>query len=373
MMGSRRKIVIDATPVVYGLPGGIARATRRLVERLRSGEGGYEFVFFARRLLGPSLDSFGLGGRAVHVRLPRRGEAAMKWMGLVDSLCRGDLYHATDFYLPLRDPRCVVATIYDVIFLSEPEAMVDHQRLARWVPPFAKQCRRIITISEYSKAEIAAHLDVPPSRIDVVYLAVDTDLFNPASDENMLRARLVELLPAARPYFLAVSCSTGRKNTPMLLDAYAALLRHDPANDLVLVWDAPAELCERFSSGVFHGRVHFLPRLSDGPLRDLYCGATALVYPSLREGFGLPVIEAMSCGTPVIASRATAIPEAGGEAAIYIDPSNMNSLVHALEAFENRRVNVAALRAAGMRQAAKFSWARMAKETLEVYGKALDG
>ncbi len=371
-MRTRRRVVIDATPLLYGLAGGIARATAKLVGGITELDGKFEFMFFGRRLLGPALGRFGLSGRAVHVRLPRRAEAAMRWFGLVESLCRGDLYHATDFYLPLRDVRRAVATIYDVIFLSEPEAMVDHRRLARWVPRFARRCSRVITISEYSKREIATVLDVPSERIDVVYLGVDTDVFVPEPDADALHQRLARLLPVSRPYFLAVSCSTGRKNTGMLLEAYATLLRNAPANDLVLVWDPPAAWRERFSTGAFRGRVHFLARQDDAALRDLYCGATALVYPSQREGFGLPIVEAMSCGAPVISSSATALPEAGGDAAIYVDPADVSALVRAFEAFEDHRADVNKLRLAGLRQAAKFSWRRAMRETLDVYAKALD-
>jgi glycosyltransferase involved in cell wall biosynthesis len=118
--------------------------------------------------------------------------------------------------------------------------------------------------------------------------------------------------------------------------------------------------------------VHFLARQDDAALRDLYCGATALVYPSQREGFGLPIVEAMSCGAPVISSSATALPEAGGDAAIYVDPADVLALVRAFEAFEDNRADVNTLRLAGLRQAAKFSWGRAMRETLDVYAKALD-
>ncbi len=144
-----------------------------------------------------------------------------------------------------------------------------------------------------------------------------------------------------------------------------------PENDLVLLWNPPAGIKERYSSGNRPERVHFIGRQPDETLADLYRCATALVFPSLYEGFGLPVLEAMSCGCPVIASGTSSVPEAGGEAAIYIDPQDVTSLVKALEAFENDDANTLALSQQGLLQAAQFSWERCGCETLQVYERCL--
>jgi len=174
-----------------------------------------------------------------------------------------------------------------------------------------------------------------------------------------------------RPFFLAVSCSAGRKNTPFLLDAYARLRRNNPDNDLVLVWDPPAGIRERYCPGGISDRIHFIGRQSDEMLADLYRCATALVFPSLYEGFGLPVLEAMSCGCPVISSATSSMPEAGGKAAVYIDPRDDTSLVKALEAFENGDAETRELTGRGLTQAARFSWERCGRETLQVYERCL--
>ena len=367
----RSRVVIDASPLLYGLAGGTTRYTRRLIEAILAAPSEFEVVLFGRRMLGPPLSSLGLSAPTVHIRLPRAAEPLMRSLGLVETLCRADLYHAADFYLPLRSPNRAVATIHDVVFLSQPEGIVDHTRLARWVPDFVRTCRRVITISEYSKAEIVKWLHVEPERIDVVYEAADRETFFPEPDGESLRARLGKLVGSDRPYFLAVSCSEGRKNTPMLLDAYSKLLRRGSRHDLVLVWDPPDELRQRFARGEREGRIHFVGRQPDTALRDLYCGAAAIVYPSLYEGFGLPVLEALSCGAPVITSSTTSLPEAGGDAAMYIDPSDCSALIAALEAFENGGVDVAAMREKGLRHAANFDWERTARETLAVYARAL--
>ncbi len=222
-----RRIVIDATPLLY-TPTGIGRMTRMMIEAITRNGSPYDIVLFGRRLRGRRLSDLGLRAKTAHLRLPRAGEGIMRNMKLVERLCRGDLYHATDFYMPIERPENAVATIHDLIFLMQPEDMADHVRLSRWVPDFAGRCRRIMTISEASKADIVNRLGIDPERIDVIYPGVDRDMFRPAADQETLRKRMGAMLGFDRPFFLALSCSAGRKNTPFLLDAYAKLLRNDP-------------------------------------------------------------------------------------------------------------------------------------------------
>jgi glycosyltransferase involved in cell wall biosynthesis len=366
-----RRVVIDATPLLYTTTG-IGRATRKLVETMLSLGSEYEIFLFGRRLQGRPLSDLGFGANSVHLRLPRASEWFIKGTALIELLCCGELYHATDFYLPLRHPEYSVATIHDLIFLVQPEQMVDHVRLSRWVPKFAKRCRRIITISESSKKDIIDRLDIDPELIDVIYWGVDRDVFYPPDDRDKLKDSLNLLLGFDRPYFLAVSCSLGRKNTPLLLEAYAQLARNSPQNDLVLVWEPTPDIYRQYNSSALVKRIHFIGRQSDKNLRDLYGGATAVVFPSLYEGFGFPILEGMSCGAPVITSNVTSMPEIGNDAALYVDPSDMDSIVSALEMFENQASLLSKLREKGLRRAAQFSWERCARETLTVYGRCLN-
>jgi glycosyltransferase involved in cell wall biosynthesis len=331
----------------------------------------YEILLFGRRLQGRRLKDVGFGLKTVHVRLPRAAEWIIRKARLIELLCRGDLYHATDFYMPLGSAEHAVATIHDLIFLSEPEKMVDHIRLSQWVPEFARRCRSIITCSEFSKRDIVKYLGIHADKIHVTYWGVDRKIFNAESDMRSFKQRLMTLLEFDRPYFLTVSCSTGRKNTPLLLSAYSRMLKNRPVNDLVVVWDPPEEVRRQYGSGECAGRIHFIGRQSEENLCDLYRGATALVYPSLYEGFGLPVLEAMSCGTPVIISNGSSLPEVGGSAAVYIDPHSERSLTAALEAFENGDTGIQGLREKSLEQASKFSWERCARETLAVYADCL--
>ena len=366
-----KRVVIDATPLLYPATG-IGRATFKVIETILSVGSEHEICLFGRRLQGRWLSGLGFEVKSVHLRLPRASEWLIKKTMLVELFCRGDLYHATDFYMPLRHPERAVATIHDLIFLIQPEQMVDHRRLSRWVPEFARRCHRIITISEHSKKDIINHLNIDPKLIDVVYWGVDHDIFYPPDDREKLGKRLESLLGFKRPYFLSVSCSAGRKNTPLLLQAYAKLIINNPQNDLVLVWNPPPEIHQQYSSSGLSERIHFIGRQSDENLRDLYSGATAVLFPSLYEGFGFPILEGMSCGAPVITSNITSMPEIGGDAALYVNPLDINSIIFALEAFENQASLVKELREKGLQHAALFSWERCARETLAVYDCCLN-
>jgi glycosyltransferase involved in cell wall biosynthesis len=367
-----KRICIDATPLLY-TANGIGRTTRMLIETLLRMGCEHEIMLFGRRFQGKALRQVMPGVPTRQIRLPRCCEWAMATTGMVETLCRADLYHATDFYMPLRVPERAIATIHDLIFLIHPESMADHARLTLKVGAFARRCRRVITISEYSKADIVHCLGLPPELVDVVYLGVDRELFRPEEDREALARRLVGRLGFNAPYFLAASCSSGRKNTPRLISAYAKLVERRPNNHLVVVWNPPEEIRERFQQLELDRYIHFVGRQSDDELRDLYCGATAFAYPSSYEGFGLPVVEAMSCGTRVVTSNTSSLPEVGGDVAVYVDPRSEESILAALEALDR---DDAALRMSQQRcieQAARFSWEACARQTMEAYDKCLAG
>ena len=166
---------------------------------------------------------------------------------------------------------------------------------------------------------------------------------------------------------MAVSCSGGRKNTYYLLDCYRKLLNSNPMNDLVLVWDAPEDVRSYYR----HPKIHFIGKVSDSELQSLYSCATASVYPSLYEGFGLPVLESMACGTPVICSGITSLPEVGGDACMYIDPHDSKTLLSAIEKIENNEVDLNLLRDKGLKQALNFNWEECARKTLAVYKRCM--
>ncbi|MCM8533484.1 MAG: glycosyltransferase family 4 protein, partial [Lentisphaeraceae bacterium] len=238
-----------------------------------------------------------------------------------------------------------------------------HKQMAKNVPPLLKKCLHIITCSEYTKKDLISHLGIPAEKITVIPWGMNHDFFSPAEDQNTVELSITKKLGINKPFFLGVSCSTGRKNTPMLLQCYERILEENPDNDLVLVWDAPEEIRQRYNNP----RIHFTGKVDDNTLRDLYRCATATVYPSLYEGFGLPVLESMSCGTPVICSDVTSLPEVGGEVSLYINPLDSKSLYDQMMKFERKELDLKKIIKEGIKHAQKFTWKECAQKTMNVY------
>ena len=364
------RIAIDATPLLF--PGtGVWRVTRALLETMLSLPHRYDFQLFARRFRG-NADIDTVAAHSIkRLRLPRSIAERTRALGWTECRVGADLYHATDHYLPLKNSSPAVATIHDLIFLVSPEKHFakEHAFFARRVPDFARKCRRVIAISEHTRRDIVERLNIPADRVDVVPWAVDRATFCPSTDDAALRARLLATHGISTPYFFAVSCSEGRKNTPRLMDAYARLAERNPTHHMVVRWNAPAAFIEKYQRGNLAKFIHFTKPVDDAGLADLYRGAAAMAFPSLYEGFGLPILEAMSCGTPVITSRNSSLHEVGGDAARYVDPESVDSLLEALSDFENNAPGVRGLREKGLVQAGTFSWDRTARMMLDVYAK----
>jgi hypothetical protein len=232
----------------------------------------------------------------------------------------------------------------------------------RLIPQVARRARLIITNSEYSKWEIVRHLGIPEHRIRVTPLA--------ASPEFMPMPRC----QAKNPYFLYIGNLEPRKNLERLIEAFARMPQKD--YELLIVgnrWyhgDAPARKARALG---LNGRVKFMGYVPRSDLPVLLSTATALVYPSLLEGFGLPIVEAMACGTPVITSDNSSMKEVAGDAAALVDPRNVRAITEAL----TRVVEDGALREKlsrkGLERAAQFSWEKTARLTLDAYREAVSG
>ena len=277
-----------------------------------------------------------------------------------------DIFHAPAYTAPLGGPRPLVLTIHDISYERHPEWYPyrrDPARRAfyRWS---ARTADRIITDSEFSKQEIASGYQLDPDRIAVVPLAAGS-CFSPA----------VDVEPASSPYLLHVGDLHPRRNVAVAVRALKRLrARREDLRAVRLVLagvdrGAGASLVENCSPEDAR-MIELAGKVSEDALLQLYRGASALVYPSLYEGFGLPLLEAMACGTPVIASRASSIPEVTGEAAILLDPNDDAGWAAAIESlFDPARATQ--LRAAGLQRAAAFSWQRAAASTVEIYRQAL--
>jgi glycosyltransferase involved in cell wall biosynthesis len=375
----KKTVAIDASPIQSMLQGrvsGIGRASYELVIALGSLEQDQlEFRLFTQRLRFQRLGASVPPWPRIHLPLPRWN--VVQWttrnVPVIETMCRCDLFHATANFAPIHRPESAVATIYDAMFLTFPEEHLGHAAEARQIVPFAKRCRALITPSQASKTDIVNHLQIAPDRIRVIPCGVRHDFFSAPVDREQVRRGLDSRYGIQRPFFLSVSCDIGRKNTPRLLETYLRLLDADPENDLVLVWKRPpSEILHLSEVARQKCRVHILQDVDDEGLRLLYQGATVMAFPSLYEGFGLPVLEAMACGTPVITTRSSSLPEVGGEAACYIDGEDEEQLSDALEMFENGAIDVRELSRKCVEQAMNFNWQKCARETMDVYQRAIE-
>jgi glycosyltransferase involved in cell wall biosynthesis len=237
----------------------------------------------------------------------------------------------------------------------------------------ARRADRLIADSEFTKTQIVEHLQVSPSKVVVVYLGV-TDHFCP-HDRGQATLRVSSLLGLKRPYILFVGNLKPSKNLKTLIHAFSRICsRKDVDHQLLILgddrkWKAGlVNECEKLGIG---DRVLFAPRVPYEDLPWVYAAAEILVMPSLIEGFGLPVLEAMACGTPVVCSRAASLPEVAGDAAEYFETTSAGDLAAAMERVLGSPERQAELRRGGLERVKRFSWGECARLTLEVYRKVL--
>lgn len=372
-----KKVTIDASSLLP-IPGkrmnGISRTTLELIRTLSSIELPFELQLFTQRLRGERLDGYQFGLPVYHLPLPRWDSVAalIKKFPIIETICPTDLYHIPSNYGPYHRVDKVVVTIHDTLFFAYPEEHLGYKSLIDSLPSFAKQCRAIITCSEHSKKDIVKYLRVDPNKVFVIYWGIDHTLFCPTKDIQSLKERISDKFGLNNSFFFSVSCDIGRKNTPKLVDEYLKIASENPINDLVLVWgNPPEEVLNKIKKSSYANRVHIIKSVSDEDLRDMYRISTALVFPSLYEGFGLPVLEAMACGTAVITTPFSSLSEVGGDAAYYIDPNDENGIYDALMAFEKGDVDRDDLVQKGLYHAKNFTWKKCAQKTIDVYMKAL--
>lgn len=285
-----------------------------------------------------------------------------------------ELFHATEHLLmPLRGVPTVL-TVHDLIFHLFPE---HHKPLNYWylnlaLPLYCRRATAIIAVSEASKRDLVRCWDLNPGRIAVIHEAADPR-FRPASPEAIADVRNRYGLP---PRFLVtVGVIEPRKNLARLLDALAILRRDDDVH-LVIVggkgW-LTTEFFRKLESFAHRQAVILAGYVPDEDLPTVYSAATVCVQPSLYEGFGLPLLEAMSCGVPVVCSQASSFPEVGGDAARYFDPTDVDEMAEAIRAVWRDEALRVEMRTRGLVQAARFSWAWAARETMAVYERVLAG
>lgn len=285
---------------------------------------------------------------------------------------RIDLFHAPHYVVsPLV--RCpFVVTIHDCIHLRFPQYL-PNQLAPRYASTMmrssATRARRVLTVSQASKQDIVDYLRVPPEKVEVIYNALDERLATPPTDAELVRVRDRYQLDA--PFILYTGNIKPHKNIDRLVEAYA-LLRQQGVTEarLLIIGDEVSKypnLRRLVHRHQLHPHVRFLGFVSDEMLAILYRLATVFVFPSLYEGFGLPPLEAMAAGTPVVSSNVSSLPEVVGDAALLIDPMDPGALAAAMARVIREPELRDTLIARGHARVRAFSWERSATRVREVY------
>ena len=358
----------DATTLT-GRISGVGYYTARLMESLANGAG--EGV--VRRLVVLSNRPVQLEEtERVQVYERRRFAVRSVWMQLVlPGILRDvkpDLVHFTNYLAPLAGRVPYLVSFHDMSLSLLPQFHTFKKRLltSSLIPAVARGARMILTPSESTRRDVVRLLRVDPGRVRVIPYAAGAAFRPVPLDPERLEARH----GIRTPYFLYVGTLEPRKNLARTLRAFASVADALAGCRFVIVgqrgWRYEDVLREA-AHPALRGRVDFLGYVPEERLPDLYAHALATVYPSLYEGFGLPVVESMACGTPVLTSRSSSLAEIGEGAALLADPADEKALAEALHALATDEPLRGRLRALGLERARAFSWERTGRETAAAY------
>jgi glycosyltransferase involved in cell wall biosynthesis len=285
---------------------------------------------------------------------------------------RADLYHSPYYLMPYRPGVPTVVTVYDLIPLLFPQhASLMARLLFRWTTALAlRAASHIIAISQVTRRDLLVFYRIPLQKVSAIPLAADSR-FHPQLPTEVERVRRKYTLP--QDYVLYLGINKPHKNLSKLIEAWAQVRDSQFTTrnwHLVIAgaWDSRyPEPRQRVEELGLENAVRFLGPVLEKDLPGLYAGAILFVFPSLYEGFGLPVLEAMACGTPVICFNTSSLPEITGEAALLVDPLEVDALASAIDRVLSAKTLRKKLRDKGLSQAGNFSWRKTARETLKWY------
>ncbi|MCA1644935.1 MAG: glycosyltransferase family 4 protein [Chloroflexi bacterium] len=355
--------------------GGISRVIYHLLAELGRDNRGHTFDVFVPSA--PATPTWGKLRFHASGSLTRRPAVRIAWEQAVfprqlAALKPGpDLVHGLAYALPVGWTGRGVVTIYDLSFVRFPRAfnLTNRIYLMAITRASARSAQRIVTISEHTRRDIVRFLSVPEQRVDVAYPAAE-ERYGPLPTREVAAFREARGLPD--DFIFAVGTLEPRKNLVGLLHAYARL--RPPRVPLYVAggmgwrFSPMLDTVQRLD---LHHDVHFLGFVPEDELPLWYNSARLFAFPSLYEGFGLPVLEAMACGTPVITSSAASLPEVAGRAAILIPPQDTDRLAQEMERVLNDPQQQLEMRAAGRIQSSRFSWRTMTDQTIASYERAV--
>ena len=371
----RLKVVLDAGPAVHQ-SAGLARYTESLASALwQHCRQTVDLSLFYNRHSGhqPPASLAPIPARAFPLgQYPwRLGVLACQLLRapvVERKLVPGDIYHATEHLLPWT-ARPSVMTVHDLIFERYPQhhTLANRSFLRVAMPLFVRRADAIIAVSRHTKQDLLELYGTPAQKVFVVEEGIE-EQFRPATEEEVRQVK--ERHGIRRPYLLMVGTLEPRKNHQLAFEALARLKAGGFPHCLVVaggggwLFDDVQRKVEQLQLAE---DVLFAGRVPDDDLPALYSGADCFLMPSLYEGFGIPVLEAMACGTPVVCSRASSLPEVAGSAASYIEQMTGEGLAQAIRRVLSDPQSTEQMRAAGLRRAARFCWREAAMQTAEVY------
>jgi glycosyltransferase involved in cell wall biosynthesis len=353
------KILFDAR-VLGNHMHGIARYCLNLLKGLLGGDGGHEYSVLisrpqVREWFGPNLVA-----NFIRTDIPLY---SLQEQLLVPSLLRRekfDLFHSPTYAIPWLFSGQGIITIHDLIHLLFPKDYGLKHRLyyTLLVRHSVSRCQKVFTVSEQSKKDIIRLLKGIPERVEVVPNGLEPQWGPRIPDRDFLASLLLN-----EPFLLFVGNPRPHKNFLRVRSAFERLVREDAYPGKLAVVGLPSG----FGSGDFADRIIFLPACNDAELASLYSAADLLAAPSLYEGFGLPVLEAMACGCPVLIGNCGALPEITGEAGVMVDPYAVDSILEGYRKILFQPGLRQRLRERGLIQAARFSWEESSRKVLKTY------
>jgi glycosyltransferase involved in cell wall biosynthesis len=366
------RIVLNLVYLVPGATGGMETYARELIPRLARIAGLEPIAAVSRAAAG---EDFGVDG----VVLPIDARSRLEWVRgeqqYLPRLARrlgGDLIHSLASTAPVWGPVPRITTIHDLNYRLVPDSHFGVRGLGMRVliPAAARGSRRVIVDAGSTRDDLVEHLGTQPGKIDVVPLGVSPVPAVEPTPEAELRQRLGL---GDRPVLLSVSAKRPHKNLVRLLEAVAGIPVERRPTLVLPGYTTPheAELRDRAATLGLDGTVVFCGWLPAADLEGLYALAAAFVFPSLYEGFGLPVLEAMARGVPVATSGRSSLREVAADAALLFDPEDVDAIRAALERILGDRAEAERLRAAGLGRVREFTWDRTAELTAAAYARAL--
>ncbi|NUM36247.1 MAG: glycosyltransferase family 4 protein [Candidatus Brocadiae bacterium] len=382
------KIALETQHACRKKNAGVGKYTWNIIKNLLEMESPHEYemhlfdFMFLEKSHRKLLDSFGTQKRVWKVCPFLHYGMIARYPGLYNFCSynslfhsHADVYHFFNFIIPKKIAGKTIATIHDSCFFRYPE-MLSKTNYSIFKDNLLRSCRYtdlITTVSEYSKKEIVEFLQIPESKVCVIPAGVDRNIFYPKKDSHT-KERIQKKYKIPGDFVLYLGTLEPRKNIPFLLKCFHAVIQKEKNLFLVLAGQKGWQY-EKIEECLQHlglqNRTIFPGYIQQEDIVSLYSSATIFLFPSLYEGFGIPPLEAMACGTPVIASNASSLPEILGDAAILVSPDNIQEMEFQIQ----RLLSDSSLRnqysEKGLQQSKKFSWKESAKKLLRTYERIL--